>query len=126
MATIRGGDIDQFVFAGREFDVAAEANITYRLSGKTPENRMTGNRKRYALTRNKMGGMDAVPIIINAERAYLEFLQSHADGEAYPLQISLASGVVYSGDMALEGELDGNTGEGQAEATFRGENFEQI
>lgn len=126
MATVRGGDVTYFNFAGREFDIAAEANITYRLGGKIVENKVTGNGKRYSITRMALSGIDAIPIILKPERADLEFLQSHADGEAQPLQWTLAPGVAYSGDMAIEGELDANTGEGQVEVTFRGENFEQI
>ena len=123
---IRGGDITQFVYDGREFDIDSEANITYRLSGKTVENKMNGNGKKYTLVKVKFGGLDSVVIILDQSKKDLEFLQDHSDGEDYPLQITMASGAIYSGDSAIEGDIDATTGDGNAEIGFASEQFEQI
>ena len=123
---IRGGDITQFVYAGREFDIEGDAAISYRLAGKIIENKVNGNGKKYGLAKAKLAGLDSVPITLNQLKQDLEFLQEKSDGEDYPLQITMASGATYAGDCAIEGDLDGNSGEGKAEVSFMSENFEQI
>jgi len=126
MATLRGGDITQFNYAGRDFDIKTDSNITYRLSGITIENEPTGNGGRHATGRKKLAGIDSVPISNNVENKDYEFLQEKADGESYPITMSLIDGTTYSGNMAIEGDLDANTGDGQIEVSFMGETLEQI
>lgn len=126
MANLRSGDIIQFSYAGREFDIKADSNITYRLSGITIENQPTGNGGRHATGRKKLAGVDAVPISNNLENKDYEFLQEKADGVSYPLNMTMIDGTTYSGNLAIEGDLDANTGDGQIEVSFMGEKLEQI
>ena len=123
---LRSGDITQFSYAGREFDIKGGANVTYRLSGITMENKPTGNGGREAMGTVKLAGIDAMPISNDVDKKDYEFLQGKADGESYPINMTLIDGTTYSGNMAIEGDLDANTGDGQVEASFMGETLEQI
>ena len=123
---LRSGDITQFNYAGREFDIKTGSNVTYRLSGVTMENEPTGNGGRVATGTVKLAGIDAMPISIDPEKKDYEFFQGKADGEDYPVNFTMINGITYSGSMAIEGDLDANTGDGQAEVSFMGPELEQI
>lgn len=127
MANVRGGDITQLLIAGREFDPVQDANVTYRLSGFMNENTPTGNGGLHTKRTRKLGGFDALPISVDGSKKDLEFLQDLAnEGTPVPMSMTHASGETYAGDLVIEGELDANTGDGQAEITALGPVFEQI
>ena len=127
MATIRSGDIIQLTAAGREFDTAADANVTYRVGKWVNETTPTGNGGSATKRTRKLGGFDSLPLSIDSEKKDLEYLQGLADdGDPVPFTMTLASGYIYSGDLVIEGELDANTGDGQTEVTALGPKFEQI
>ncbi len=125
--TGRGGDIIQLMLFGREFDVAADSNVTYRLAGRSNESTPTGNGGMHTVQRRKIGGFDSLPISVDPSRQDVEFLQGKADlGEPGPCSMTLINGIAYAGNLALQGEIDPNTGEGQLEITALGSKFEQI
>ena len=127
MATVRSGDITQFTVAGREFDPAPDANVSYRTSGFMNESTPTGNGGLHTKRTRKLGGFDSLPLSIDSEKKDLEYLQGLADeGEPQPFAMTLSSGKIYAGDLVIEGELDANTGDGQVEVTALGPKFEQI
>ena len=127
MATVRGGDITQLTIAGRELDVAPDANVTYRTSGFINENTPTGNGGLHTKRTRKLGGFDSLPLSVDSSKKDLEYLQGLSDdGDPVPFAMTLASGYIYSGDLVIEGELDANTGDGQLEVTALGPKFEQI
>lgn len=124
--SIRGGDIQQILINGRSFDPANEGSANYKLSGVTNENLPTGNGKLHTNSRRKLGGFDGLGLSLDAERGDLEYLQEiWNDRVPVPVQITLSNGVVYSGDLAGEGELNGNSGDGTIEIAMLGEKFEQ-
>ena len=127
MANVRGGDITQLTINAREFDVVTDANVTYRTSGWMNESTPTGNGSMHTKRTRKLGGFDSLPIDLDSSRKDLEFLQGLADdADPVTMAMTLASGEIYSGDLVVEGELDANTGDGQAELTALGPKFEQI
>lgn len=128
MATVRAGDIRQLTFFGKELDIKGEdANVNIDLGGYTSEQGINGNGTLHGTKRRKKASVTDVPVSIDDTRQDLEFLQGKADsGEAGPLSITLASGVTYSGTMALVGEIKKATGDGTASLTFEGAKLEQI
>ena len=127
MANVRGGDISQLMIGGREMDPKKEANVTYRLSGFVNENEITGNGEMHTKQTRKLGGFESLPISLDPSRQDLEYLQETANnGEPVPMSMTLKSGQVYSGDLAIEGDLDGATGDGQVDLSALGPRFEQI
>lgn len=126
MATVRGSDIRQFSINGREFDIAPESNVTYRLAGFTNESRSTGNGRIHTNQRRKLGGIESAPISVDPERGDIEFLQDVADeGLPVPFVMATAS-ATYAGALTIEGEIDPNTGDGQCEISALGARFEQV
>jgi regulator of RNase E activity RraA len=64
---------------GREFDVAPESNVTYRLSGFTNESAPTGNGKMHTTQRRKLGGFESLPLSIDPAREDVDVLSVFAD-----------------------------------------------
>jgi len=127
MATVRGGDILQVMLFGREFEPVTEANVTYRLSGRTNESKPTGNGGVHTIQKLKLGGFESLPISVDPSRGDVEFLQEKADaGEPGPCSMTLISGVAYAGNLTIQNEIDPNTGDGQVEITAYGAKFEKI
>lgn len=125
--TVRGGDIRQVMVGGREFDVAPDANVTYMLSGFTNESSPTGNGNMHTKQNRKLGGFESLPLSIDASREDVEFIQGLADdGEPVPMFMTLASNITYGGDLAIQGDVNPNTGDGQLEISALGSKFEQI
>jgi hypothetical protein len=123
---MKSGDITQFRYAGREFAIVGGEDITMRLSGWNIENTPNGDGSRHATGSRKLAGLDSVPIRIDNTRGDWEFLQEKQDGSEYPLSITLFDGKTYSGQMAIEGELDYSTREGRCNVNFMGSKLEQI
>lgn len=127
MAKVRGGDITQLIINGRVFEVKADSNVTYRLSGVTNESEPTGAGGMHTTQRRKLGGFESCPISLDGTKQDLEFLQSFADtGEPGACSMTLANGITYSGDLTIEGDIDGSSGDGQVEISAMGPKFEQI
>lgn len=127
MAKVRGGDIQQLILWGRVFEVKADSNVTYRLGGYTTENEPTGSGGMHGTQRRKLGGFDSCPVSLDGTKQDLEYLQGKYNaGEPEACSMTLANGVTYAGDLAPEGELDGSSGDGQAEVSALGPKFEQI
>jgi hypothetical protein len=124
---VRAGDIRQVIINAREFDAVGEGDITIRLAGYVNTNTPTGNRKLHTQQRRKNGGFEGLGLSIDDTRRDIEFLQAIADaGLPVPMNITMASGVTYSGDLVIEGELDSGKGDGTLELSAQGVKFEQI
>jgi len=125
---IRAGDIRQLTIKGREFDVKAEdANVSVDLGGYSNEVGLNGNGSTNVTQRRKVGGFSDCPVAIEDERKDLEFLQEIADaGVPVPVNLTLASGVTYTGSLMPIGELRKATGDGTLTLEMRGAKFEQI
>lgn len=126
MGKLRSGDITQFTFGGREMDIKGGSAVTFWLPGISVENGVTGNGKRDGKGTVKLGGIDSLPISIDNDNEDHEYLSGKNDGVDYPLTITLIDGTVYSGSMAIEGDLQYDTGDGKCDVSFRGEKFEKI
>lgn len=127
MATVRGGDIDQLMIGGREFDPVGESNVSYKLAGYTNESAPTGNGNMHTTRKRKLGGFESLPISVDSDRGDVEYLQEKMDaGEPIPCSMTLANGKTYAGDLALQGDLNPNTGDGQVEISALGPRFEKI
>src|SRR5512140_2853436 len=101
MGAVRAGDIRQFTWFGKEFDIKGEdANISLDLGGYTTESSISGNGIFLSTKRRKKAVLSDVVISLDDTRKDLEFLQEKIDTAAVgPLTITLASGVTYQGSM---------------------------
>jgi len=125
---VRAGDIRQCTIKGREFDVKGEdANVNIRLGGYQNEVGINGNGTTHVTQRRMTAGLSDLTVSLDDDREDLEFLQSIADdADAVPVNLTLASGIVYSGSLVLVGEVGKATGDGTATLEMRGAKFEQI
>lgn len=111
-----GGSILEISIRGRLFSVAADADVSTDLGGKTTEVEMNGNgTARYIQTR-KQWMLEGITVDINKAKADLEFLQENADGdqgEEVVITIEYADGTVRRG----KGRVTGDVKEGSASTT---------
>lgn len=128
MGSVRSGDIRQFTWFGKEFDIKGEdSNVSLDIGGYTTESSISGNGTFLSTKRRKKAVLSDVVISLDDTRKDLEFLQEKINTASIgPLTITLASGVTYQGSMALTGELKKSTGDGTATVTFEGSTMEQI
>jgi hypothetical protein len=125
---VRAGDIRQCTISGREMDIKGEdANVNIRTSGYNNEVGINGNGTTHVTQRRKTAGFSDLQISLDDTRKDLEFLQGIIDdGDAVPVNITLASGVTYSGALVIVGDLEKATGDGTVSIEMRGARFEQI
>lgn len=125
---VRAGDIRQCTINGREMDVKGEdANVNIRVSGFVNEVGINGNGTTHITQRRQTAGFSDLPLSLDDEREDLEFLQGIAnDGASVPVNLTLASGITYSGALALVGEIAKATGDGTVSIEMRGARFEQV
>lgn len=128
MGAVKGGDIRQITIKGREFDPkGGDANVNVDVGGFMNEGSLNGNGTLSIIQRRKLAGFSDCPVQIDDSRQDMEFLQEIADGgEPVPVTMTLASGITYSGNLAVVGELQKATGDGALTLEMRGAKFEQI
>jgi hypothetical protein len=128
MGAIRAGDIRQLTINGREYDVkAGDASVEIDLGGFENTADLGGNGSLQVTQRRMTAGFSACPISIDDVRKDLEALVAISNaGTPVPVNITIASGMVYSGQLVLVGDFKKNTGDGTCAIEMRGAKFEQI
>jgi len=128
MGQVRGGDIRAFTWYGRSFDPAGgDQAVNVDLGGFANEASLTGNAQLHVVQRRKVAGFSDLKLSVDDARKDLEFLQGKADaGVPGPATMTLASGIVYSGNLLPIGDLAKAAGDGTATLEGRGARFEQI
>jgi hypothetical protein len=129
MATLRGGDVRQFVYNGREYGVAVDSEWTYhpgRNGRAENETSILPNGELSTSQRLRPVGISSGTLSVRPGGGDAEALQTDAkSGEAYPCTITLVDGTVYAGQLVLNGEL-APTSNGQVEFSALGATFERI
>jgi hypothetical protein len=125
---IKGGDILQFSYAGREFIPSPDADVTFMLSGKDLTNTLGGNGKLITIAKRRAAGIDGMVVVLDDANKDLEFLVNiQTTAVPKPITLTLASGITYAGSGVIEGEgLGKSTATGIATISLRGERLEQI
>ena len=128
MGALRAGDIRQLTINGREYDVkAGDASVEIDLGGFENTADLGGNGSLQITQRRMTAGFSACPISIDDVRKDLEALAAISNaGLPVPVNITLISGVVYSGQLILVGDFRKNSGDGTCTIEMRGAKFEQI
>lgn len=129
MATLRGGDVRQFVYNGREYGVAVDSEWTYhpgRNGRAENETAILPNGELSTTQRLRPVGISSGTLSIKHGGGDAEALQSAAKtGNANPCTMTLVDGTVYAGQLVLNGELAPNSN-GQIEFVALGATFERI
>lgn len=100
-----GGSIESITLNGRVFAVAADAEGQRKLGGFENEVQSNGNGTARIVKTRVPWGLDGITIEVDDSRQDDEFLQDLMNlKEYFPIAITFASGVVYSGRGTITGE----------------------
>lgn len=127
MSVVRGGDIRQISIKGREMDPAPEGSCTFMVTGFNLETKITGNGRGVNTQTRKVAGIKGLSLSVDPDGKDQEFLQDvQNSGLFVPVNLTLASGKTYSGQLAVNGDLAASTSDGKVEVDLLGPKFEQI
>jgi hypothetical protein len=127
MATVRAGDLRQVTINGREYDPKGDSGVEFFLGGYANEIESNGNGVPHPKQKRVMGGFTGLALSIDDARGDIEALQKIANApDTVPVNITLPSGIVYSGALFLIGEVKKSTADGTATIEMRGAKWEQI
>jgi hypothetical protein len=119
MAT--GGPLESVTINNRRFAVDGEVNADIKLAGFLNELKTNGDGSPRLLKSIKTGKVDKIPIVIDDSRGDLEFIQETIDSTDFvPCDITLCTGVVFSGNMQITGDPVESTKEATMEITLEG------
>lgn len=129
--TVRGGDIRQFKWNGREYDVAPDSDVTLFITsggiGLMVEQTPNGNGTPHGIGKRYLGGFDGLTISNDSDRGDFESLVALQSGMvAKACSMTLVNGVTYVGDLLPEGLIQASTQSGQVTVAGRGKRFEKL
>lgn len=105
MAAI-GGSVEEVSIKGRIFAVASDADATKKLGGFENEVQANGNGTGRKIMTRVPWSIEGLTVEIDDQAGDHEFLQAVANEKGYvPISMTLASGVTYSADGTLTGDL---------------------
>jgi hypothetical protein len=122
---IKGGDVRQVIIDGVEYSpVGGGGGYNPMFHGFQNENLPTGDGRMHTNQNRKLGGFDGLQLSVTTEE--FQTLQEVANsGEEVPVQVTVASGSVHSGQLAMEGELTMDGVAGTTEVAMRGPRYEE-
>lgn len=101
-----GGSIESLSIDGRTFPVASDAEANRKLGGFENEVQANGDGTARIVKTRVPWSLDSVTVEIDDDRGDQEFLQEIADGNEFvPIDITFASGTVYSAPGTITGEI---------------------
>lgn len=116
-----GGSIESVSINGRNFAVTSDAEVNRKLGGFENEVAANGNGTARVIKTRVPWALDGVVVEIDDDRGDQEFLQDIADGnQNVPIAITLASGVVYSADGIVTGEIQASSQNATASISLMG------
>lgn len=116
-----GGSILEISIHGRNFSVAADADINRRLSGTVNELQFNGNNTARIITTRGGWMLGGVQVAIDPDLEDEEFLRDIIERRAFgDVTISFADNSVYSGNGTLTGEVEYSSGSATATLTLSG------
>lgn len=108
MASV-GGSIESVTLDGRNFAVAADADVSRKLGGFENEVQANGDGTARLIKTAVPFMLGGLTVEIDDSRGDHEFLQELADRlDYFPITTTYASGVVYQGSGQIVGELQLN------------------
>lgn len=104
-----GGSIEEISIGGRIFAVASDADATKKLGGFENEVQANGNGTARIVKTRVPWSVEGLTVEIDDLAGDQEYLQGIANGGFVPIAITFASGVTYSADGILTGDLGGSS-----------------
>ena len=100
-----GGSIESITLSGRQFAVAADAEVNRKLGGFENEVQANGDGSARVIKTRVPLALDGVVVVVDDARGDAEYLQTLANrADFFPIAITYASGITYQGVAQLVGE----------------------
>jgi len=101
-----GGSLESVSLDGREFPVAADAEVQRKLGGFENEVQANGDGSARMVKTRVPWSLDGLVVEVDDSRGDHEFLQALSDNnDYYPIALTYASGEVYQGQGQIVGEM---------------------
>lgn len=101
-----GGSIESVTLSGREFAVAADAEVQRKLGGFENEVVANGNGTARIIKTRATLSLDGLTVEVDDSRGDHEFLQGLSNAnDFFPMAITYASGETYQGTAQIVGEM---------------------
>ena len=101
-----GGSIQSITINGREFPIAADAEIQRKLGGWENESQSNGDGSARIVKTRVPPSLSGIVTECDDDRGDQEFLQAISDGNVFvPTALTYASGNVYQGSAIITSEL---------------------
>lgn len=116
-----GGPLESVSIAGREFKVAADADVGRKMGGFENEYQSNGDGSARMIKTRVPWSLGAVKVEVDDERGDQEFLDATKDSQAdVDISATFISGAVYVGIGNISGELSYSAGSATAEFELSG------
>lgn len=119
--TAVGGSIESIALAGRNFTVAADAEVQRKLGGWENEVQANGDSSARIIKTRVPLMLDGLTIEVDDDRGDHEFLQALSDRfDFFPIALTYASGLTYQGAAIIVGELQASSQNAVASVSLSG------
>lgn len=116
-----GGSIESITLNGREFAVAADAEVQRKLGGWENEVQANGDGSARIIKTRVPLSLDGLTLNIDDGRADHEYLQAlTARTDFFPVGITYASGITYQGTAMIVGEMQASSQNATASVSLMG------
>lgn len=116
-----GGSIESVSLDGREFPVAADAEVQRKLGGFENEIQSNGDGSARMIKTRVPWSLDGLTVEVDDSRGDHEFLQALSDNDDYfPIAVTYASGEVYQGQGTIVGEMQTSSQNATAAVSLMG------
>lgn len=116
-----GGSIESIALDGRNFPVAADAEVQRKLGGFENEVMANGDGTARLIKTRVPLALDGLTVVVDDDRGDHEFLQALSNRNDYfPIAITYASGATYQGTAQITGELQASSQNATASVSLMG------
>ena len=116
-----GGSIESVVIDDRRFAVTADTDSNRKLGGFENEIERNGDGTGRQLKTRVAWTLDSLTVEIDDDRGDQEYLQDLSDSSVFfPILITYASGIRYTGDGQLTGEFQASSANASAQINLKG------
>jgi hypothetical protein len=116
-----GGSVESVTLDGREFGVAADAEVQRKIGGFENEIMANGNGTARIIKTSVPLSLDGLVVEVDDSRNDHEYLQELSNrNDFFPIAITYASGITYQGRAQISGELQASSQAATASVNLMG------
>ena len=116
-----GGSLESVSLDGRNFPIAADAEVQRKLGGFENEVMANGDGTARLIKTRVPLSLDGLTVTVDDDRGDHEFLQALSDrNDFFPIALTYASGATYQGTAQVVGELQASSQSTTASVSLMG------